>query len=270
MKASMFIKKTQGTKSLCRSDSPILSDFTILLPCKKEKRRKKTDGEPEDDREKMFAHKLILASGSSAFEKYFQQTDADSGKESTNTASELEIEPVYESVSPQCYKPVLRCLHGLSLDEDVKSMQISAVKGTVRCSWRVWNSRPAQISSPRAGRKDWGASWTACSAPPGPVRRSRPIANLDPFVFDVEDLLNAGDPDEELEISEMMRVAIKTCCKYFAVIRQWERFQALACKHPKLHTQMLYYAAAKGDDLLGTDPRTGQHVIDSPSYDEVD
>lgn len=29
------------TKALCRSDSPILSDFTILLPCKKEKRRKK-------------------------------------------------------------------------------------------------------------------------------------------------------------------------------------------------------------------------------------
>ena len=65
------------------------------------------------------------------------KTDAYIGKEGTSTASELEIDSVYESVSPECYEPVLRALYGLSLDEDVKSMQISAVKGSARCSWRV-------------------------------------------------------------------------------------------------------------------------------------
>ena len=66
----------------------------------------------------------------------------------------------------------------------------------------------------------------------------------------------------------MIKVAIKICCKYFAVIRQWDRFQALACKYPQLHTQMLYYAAEKGGDLLGTNQRTGEHVPIPPFYDE--
>jgi len=62
-----------STNSISRYNSPILSDVTIVLPRKKEKKRKKSDGEPEDEREKIFAYKLILASRSSAFEKYFQQ-----------------------------------------------------------------------------------------------------------------------------------------------------------------------------------------------------
>lgn len=56
-----------------RYNSPILSDITLVLPRKKEKKRKKTDGESEDEPEKIFAHKVILASGSTAFERYFQR-----------------------------------------------------------------------------------------------------------------------------------------------------------------------------------------------------
>lgn len=70
-----------STNLSSRYNSPTLSNITIVLPRNRvEKKRKKSDGEHEDNvREKIFAHKAILASGSSAFERYFQTVSFISG-----------------------------------------------------------------------------------------------------------------------------------------------------------------------------------------------
>ena len=179
---------------------------------------------------------------------------------------------MYESVSPEFYEPMLRYLYGLSLDDDIKPMQILTIKALYDAAedFGILDLRKYVLRKleERLTRVLDNLLYFPKNGPPLETNRK-----LDPFVDDVQELLDAENPDGELGNSEVMRIVVKVCCKYFAVIRQWERFQALACKYPQLHTHMLYYAAAKGPlggDLLGTDPRTGQHVTIPPFYDQDD
>lgn len=189
--------------------------------------------------------------------------------QSTSTTSELGIDSVYESMSPDCCEPLLRYLYGQSVDDDIKHMQILTVKGLFDAAGDFGipdlRSYVLRKLEKRLERALDNLPYFPKTGPPLETNRK-----LEPFVDDVQDLLDAEHPDGELGNSEVMRVVVKIFCKYFAVIRQWDRFQALACKHPQLHTHMLYYAAANGGDLLGTDPRTGQHVTIPPFYVEDD
>jgi hypothetical protein len=50
--------------------------------------------------------------------------------------------------------------------------------------------------------------------------------SLDQFVCDVDALLRTDERDDETdEMSEIIPVAVKICCKYYAVIRQYWVFQ---------------------------------------------
>lgn len=164
---------------------------------------------------------------------------------------------------------MLRYLYGQSIDDDIKYMEVLTIKGLYDAAdkFGIPDLRRHVL---RKLEEKWvrfldNLPYSPEDGPPLDTNR-----RLDPFVGDLEDLLYAKDPDDELENSEVMRVVVKICCKYFAVIRQWVCFQDLACKHPELHTGILYYAAAKGEDLLGTDPRTGDRVAVPPFYDEDD
>jgi hypothetical protein len=164
---------------------------------------------------------------------------------------------------------MLRYIYGLSLDDDIEDMEILTVKGLYDAAEELGipglrKYVPSKLEE-RLVRFLDNLPYAPEDGPPLDTDN-----RLDPFVDDVEKLLDARDPNDELENSEMMRVTVKICCKYFAIIRQWDQFQALACNHPELHTSILYYAAAKGGNLLGTDPRTGARVAVPPFYDEDD
>ena len=66
------------------------------------------------------------------------------------------------------------------------------------------------------------------------------------------------DLDEE-DMSAVVTVVVKVCCKYFAVIRQYKSFKILRLQFPKPILYITYYAAAKGD-MLGHDLRLGTHA----------
>lgn len=164
---------------------------------------------------------------------------------------------------------MLRYLYGQSLDEDIKYVEILTLKGLYDAGEQFGIPDLRKYVLHKLEER-WVRFLDSLPYPPEggpPLDTNR---RLDPFVGDLEDLLYARNPDDELENSGVLRVAVKICCKYFAVIRQWDRFQDLACKHPELHTGILYYAAAKGGHLLGTDPRTGDRLAIPPFYDEDD
>jgi hypothetical protein len=162
---------------------------------------------------------------------------------------------------------MLRYLYGQSLDDDIKSVHILTVKALYDAAEQFGIPDLRQyVLRALEGKLERPLDTLLYFPKNGPPLETN--RKLDPFVDDVRDLLEVEHPDDELENSKVTRVVVKICCKYFAIIRQWDCFQALACKHPKLHTQMLYYAAAEGGDLLGIDPRTGLHVTIPTIYDE--
>ena len=67
-------EQSTSTNLISLYNSLTLSDITIILPRATEvKKRKKAGAEPEDERARIFAHKVILGSGSLLLEKHFKK-----------------------------------------------------------------------------------------------------------------------------------------------------------------------------------------------------
>jgi len=174
---------------------------------------------------------------------------------------------------------MLRYIYGLSLDEDVEGMEVANLKELYDAApmfkipgLREYILRKLEEKlveklvrtlenlpiAPEDGSAEKGES-------PPPIS-----PELGDFADDLEGFLEAEELESHGASSDVMKMVVEVCCRYYAVIRRMNRFRDLAREHPQLYEGMLDYAAAKGGDMLGTDPRTGQRVTIPPFYNEDD
>ena len=163
---------------------------------------------------------------------------------------------------------MLRFLYGLPLDDEFEYIEIETFKGLYDAAIEFEIRESCQYVlrklEERLMRFLDDLLFSPEEGPPLNTDRS-----LDPFIDHLEKLLEADEQDYDRENSAMIKMVVRICSKYFAVVRQWWEFKALGLRYPKLILDITYYAAAKGGDLLRTDPRTVRQVS-TPLYHDAD
>lgn len=165
----------------------------------------------------------------------------------------------YETPSPENSVLVLRYLYGLSLDDDIEFMDTSEVKQLYDagksleipnlCDYALKEVEKRLVrflDNMLFGPRDGSPSCTD--------RR------LDPFVDILDDLIKTQVREEDDTLPNVMKMLVEICCRYYVVVGQSDCFKQFAHQRPEIYGGMLDYASSQGGDLLGTDPRTGQHV----------
>ena len=176
----------------------------------------------------------------------------------------MKIAEMYSFDWPQCYVLMLRFLYGFPLDGDINDVDIMTIKELYDAAGELeiqdLRAYALRKMEERIVEKAHSVTSDSEEGPPSPTDTW-----LDPFVRDVELLLDTDErTDDAEEMSSIVIVVVKVCCKYYAIIRQHESFTTLRQTYPRLPFDMLNYVAAKGGNMLGFDPRLGTHaVIDS-------
>jgi mannose/cellobiose epimerase-like protein (N-acyl-D-glucosamine 2-epimerase family) len=127
---------------------------------------------------------------------------------------------MYTFDSSQSYVPILRYLYGFPLDVEIEGMEIMTIKGLCDAAKAFEIEDLRTYTLKKMEERLVEEVHDVCSCPEdGPPRDTNP--ELNSFVYDVEALLETNERDSDTdELSDVMVVAVKVCCKYFAVIRQ--------------------------------------------------
>ena len=110
------IEQSKVTDLSSLYNSKTLSDVTVILPPETGKKRKfNDDGEPAPEDaalEKIFAHKVILGSGSRVYKEYFEEVRyAAQSSDAHRSVRETPLTPERRATAPAPMSNLPRCAH---------------------------------------------------------------------------------------------------------------------------------------------------------------